>query len=128
MPHDGSKRREDWGSPWVQADVYLLCILHRVSREHRRLLGLTLDSKLRCVIIIYTDQLARLPMSIPRRNATKIKTLRQQGVLNSHPEAVTDPLFQTADFFDPQDLLQVKYEMLRRVEIDKAAIDRKSVV
>ena len=61
-------------------------------------------------------------MSIPRRNAAKIKTLRQQGVLNSHPEAVTDPLFQTADFFDPHDLLQVKYEMLRRVEIDKAAI------
>jgi transposase len=61
-------------------------------------------------------------MSIPRRNAAKMKTLRQQGVLNSHPEAVTDPLFQTADFFDPQDLLQVKYEMLRRVEIDKAAV------
>jgi transposase len=57
-----------------------------------------------------------------RRNAAKIQTLRQQGVLNPHPEAVTDPLFQTADFFDPQDLLQVKYEMLRRVEVDKRPI------
>ena len=57
-----------------------------------------------------------------RGNAAKIQTLRQHGVLNPHPEAVTDPLFQTADFFDPQDLLQVKYEMLRRVEVDKAPV------
>src|SRR3954451_6235476 len=61
-------------------------------------------------------------MPTPRRNAAKIQTLRQQGVLNPHPDAVTDPLFQTDDFFDPQDLMQVKYEMLRRVEIDKASV------
>jgi transposase len=57
-----------------------------------------------------------------RRNATKIQTLRQQCVLNPHPETVTDPLFQTGGFFDPQDLLQVKYEMLRRAEVDKAPV------
>jgi transposase len=57
-----------------------------------------------------------------RQNAAKIQTLRQHGVLNPHPEAVTDPLFRTADFFDPLDLLQVKYEMLRRVEVDKAPV------
>jgi transposase len=57
-----------------------------------------------------------------RQNAAKIQTLRRQGVLNPHPEAVTDPLFRTGDFFDPQDLLQVKYEMLRRVEIDNAPV------
>lgn len=61
-------------------------------------------------------------MPTPRRNAAKIQTLRQQGVLNPHPEAVTDPLFQTGDFFDPQDMLQVKYEMLRRVEVEKAPV------
>jgi len=57
-----------------------------------------------------------------RQNAAKIQTLRQQGVLNPHPEAVTDPLFQTGDFFDSQDMLQVKYEMLRRVEVEKAPV------
>lgn len=57
-----------------------------------------------------------------RRNAAKSKTLRQQGVLNPHPEAVTDSLFQTGDFFDSRDLLQVKYEMLRRVKVDKIPI------
>jgi hypothetical protein len=51
-----------------------------------------------------------------------MKTLREQGVLNPHPEAVTDPLFQTGDFFDPHDSLQVKYEMLRRVEVDKTPV------
>jgi transposase len=61
-------------------------------------------------------------MPTPRPNAAKLKTLHQQGVLNPHPEAVTNPLFQTGDFFDPHDLLQVKYEMLRRVEVDKAPV------
>lgn len=61
-------------------------------------------------------------MPTSRRNPAKIQILCQQGVLNPHPDAVTDPLFQTGDFFDPQDLLQVKYEMLRRVEVDKAPI------
>jgi transposase len=56
------------------------------------------------------------------RNAAKSKTLRQQGVLHPHPEAVTDSLFQTGDFFDSRDLLQVKYEMLRRVKVDKIPV------
>jgi transposase len=61
-------------------------------------------------------------MRMPRRNAAKIQILRQQGVLNPHPDDVTDTLFQTGDFFDPQDMLQVKYEMIRRVEVEKAPV------
>ena len=45
----------------------------------------------------------------------KTNRLRQQRCLNSSPERVQDPLFQTHPFFDPGDLVQVKYEMLRRV-------------
>ena len=56
------------------------------------------------------------------RNTAKIQILRRQGVLNPHPRAVTDPLFQTGDFFDAHDLLQVKYEMLRRVDVDQALV------
>jgi transposase len=51
----------------------------------------------------------------------KICALRAQGTLNSHPEFVTDELFVTNDFFDPNDLVQVKYEMLRRVHVDGMA-------
>ena len=46
----------------------------------------------------------------------KLETLRQQGTLNPRPEDVTDELFQASEFFDARDVVQVKYEMLRRVE------------
>ena len=52
----------------------------------------------------------------------KIDALRGQGSLNAHPEDVTDPLFGGSDFFDARDLVQVKYEMLRRVRIDARPI------
>lgn len=41
--------------------------------------------------------------------------LKAQGALNPRPERVSDPLFLAHEFFDPHDLVQVKYEMLRRV-------------
>ena len=52
----------------------------------------------------------------------KQEALRRRGTLNPHPESVTSPLFQNSDFFDPRDFLQIKYEMLRRVETENAPI------
>lgn len=48
----------------------------------------------------------------------KHEALREQRTLNPHPERVGDRLFLEHDFFDPCDLLQVKYEMLRRVRLE----------
>jgi transposase len=48
----------------------------------------------------------------------KAEALRAQSCLNPRPETVTDPLFTGSDFFDARDLVQVKYEMLRRVRVD----------
>jgi transposase len=48
----------------------------------------------------------------------KAQALRQRDSLNPHPEKVADPLFATSDFFDARDLIQVKYEMVRRVQVD----------
>lgn len=46
----------------------------------------------------------------------KLAALRQHHALNPRPEAVTDPAFTSENpFFDPRDVVQVKYEMLRRV-------------
>ena len=59
----------------------------------------------------------------PAKDA-KRRLLRQQGVLHPHPEAVTAALFQGSSFFDPGDLIQVKYEMLRRVEADQIPVSR----
>ena len=49
------------------------------------------------------------------RTMTDKKTdrLRQSGTLNPRPDTVTDALFQDSAFFDPRDLLQVRYEMVR---------------
>jgi transposase len=52
----------------------------------------------------------------------KIEALRRQSSLNPHPENVTDPLFKGSDFFDARDLVQVKYEMLRRVRTEQQPI------
>lgn len=45
---------------------------------------------------------------------SKALELKQSGTLNLHPDTVADPLFQENPFFDARDLLQVRYEMLRR--------------
>jgi transposase len=60
----------------------------------------------------------------PRRRDGKIEALRAQGALHPHPETVHDPLFGSHEFFDPRDLVQVKYEMLRRVDIDGQSVTR----
>ena len=52
-----------------------------------------------------------------RRDA-KADALRAHGALHPHPEDVRDPLFGSHEFFDARDLVQVKYEMVRRVEVD----------
>ena len=61
---------------------------------------------------------------MPSRAAKKSKrdALKRHGTLNPHPDAVTDPLFGAGDFFDRDDLLQLKYEMLRRVTVDKQSV------
>ena len=54
-------------------------------------------------------------------NPKQIK-LQAAGTLNPHPEKVTDALFQDQAFFDRDDLLQVKYEMLRCVAQDGRSV------
>ena len=51
-----------------------------------------------------------------RRDRTKEASLAASRTLNPHPEGVTDPAFTSGAFFDPADLVQVKYEMVRAVE------------
>jgi transposase len=58
----------------------------------------------------------------PPKNDPKADALRKQGCLHPHPEEVTDDAFAVSEFFDPRDLVQVKYEMLRRVRVDGQAI------
>lgn len=52
----------------------------------------------------------------------KAEALAAARSLNPHPEAVLDQAFAASPFLDPRDLVQVKYEMVRRVRQDGAAV------
>ena len=52
----------------------------------------------------------------------KSEALRQTGALHPNPEDVHDEAFRRDEFFDPRDLVQVRYEMLRRHQIDGGAV------
>jgi transposase len=67
-------------------------------------------------------------MPADRRKDEKRRCLRQQATLNPRPEGVTHPLFQSSEFFDPHDLLQVKYEMLRLVSVEKRPVSESAKV
>ena len=52
----------------------------------------------------------------------KTLELKRTGTLNPRPDSVSDTLFQENPFFDPKDLLQVRYEMLRRHSVERVSI------
>jgi transposase len=54
-----------------------------------------------------------------RRDDPKQAALRETRCLNPRPEAVTDEAFTAGpEFFDARDMVQVKYEMVRRVRAE----------
>jgi transposase len=61
-------------------------------------------------------------MAKPKSSDPKEKALRKCGALNTHP--VADALFRESDFFDSRDLVQVKYEMLRKVHKEAEPVSR----
>jgi transposase len=61
-------------------------------------------------------------MTARKREDAKVAALREGRVLNSRPERVVDEAFVASEFFDARDLVQVKYEMVRRVLVDGAPV------
>ena len=49
-------------------------------------------------------------------------SLKEEGTLNASPEKVKASGFQEGEFFDPRDIVQVKYEMLRRVRMENVTV------
>jgi transposase len=62
------------------------------------------------------------------RQDPKVAALAGDGALNPHPEAVRDPLFNDNPFFDSKDLVQVRYEMVRRHQADGLPISEVATV
>jgi transposase len=53
---------------------------------------------------------------------SKAQALLEEGTLNPAPEKVHAANFLESEFFDPRDIVQVKYEMLRRVFAENAPV------
>jgi transposase len=96
-------------------------VITRYSHESRTACTLVLLYLFTLTIELQTVILARrnLPLQEVIMSDEKLRTLRQYHTLHPHPDQVRDPLFTTGSaFFDPRDLVQVKYELLRRVRVD----------
>lgn len=57
-----------------------------------------------------------------KRPDPKEEALRAARALNPRPEAVAASEFSASEFFDTRDLIQVKYEMLRRARQDGSTV------
>jgi len=64
--------------------------------------------------VLYIIIITLMGKNIPSDADSKKAALRSAGVLHPNPNAIRDEAFLQGDFFDPNDLVQVKYEMLRR--------------
>jgi len=56
----------------------------------------------------------------------KYVSLKKSGTLNKDFREVKDKLFKEHSFFDAKDLVQVKYEMLRRISRDETSVTEAS--
>lgn len=63
-------------------------------------------------------------MALTPKNDAKDDVLQQHSALNPHPNRVEDEFFVEYGFFDTHDMVQVKYEMLRRVQKDGWSVSR----
>ena len=59
-----------------------------------------------------------------RSEDPKVEALRAERSLNPRPEAVRDEAFRESEFLDARDLVQVKYEMVRRARVEGEPVSR----
>jgi len=85
--------------------IRLFCNIQKIVLDTSEINGI--------IVLTHHAVLKEVLMAKPQRNDSKEKALRECGAWNTHP--VVDALFSDNDFFDLRDLVQVKYEMLRRV-------------
>jgi transposase len=94
-------------------ELWFVCLLWRVVAEDP-----IADD---IIALTYRWEVA---MARKRQSDAKAAGLAETRTLNPRPEAVVDPQFGSSEFFDARDVVQVKYEMVRRVRVDKAPVAR----
>lgn len=91
-------------TPLIRLKYLIICVYYLTNKYLRR-------------ISDYTQYVMRFTVA---KRSTKSDRLKDAGVLNPQADRVLAPEFQIDTFFDPRDLLQVKYEMLRMVRQEGA--------
>lgn len=116
--------RDRFASSAYSADLRATCagyfwhLSHRLKHCKAPAPHYGLDSLSEMYIIDLTA-MKRPNASNPNRTVdAKTEALRQQGTLHPNPGTVHDEAFRRDEFFDPRDLVQVRYEMLRRHQVD----------
>jgi transposase len=113
MPHDD----EAPVPVCILTNAYEWGLTNVVGSEMRKTLAFDLILRHNCI----RNPKEAIPAKRKAKTA-KVNTLLEEGTFNPSPEKVRDPKFQENEFFDPRDLVQVKYEMLRRVSVENAAV------
>lgn len=116
-----------FGSTWLASFSNCGCKNMRVSSDEWvswkvTASGYALDSFAGVYIIQLTPMKRTAGSRLNRAVDAKSEALRQTGALHPNPEDVRDEAFRRDEFFDPRDLVQVRYEMLRRHQIDGDAV------
>lgn len=86
-----------------------------------------LDGHVMCGVFIETHRLLLAltpsrPTMDPDPPTRRRAALERQGLLNPGANALRDPLFADRDFFDPDDIVQVRYEMLRAGRVGERSV------
>jgi len=94
-------------------NIVIICGIIRAIAPHNYL-----DSDSTSYVIYLTD-MNRTDASKPNPSMdTKAVALRREGALHPNANLVQDEAFREGEFFDARDLVQVRYEMLRRHQVD----------
>lgn len=54
--------------------------------------------------------------------AERAQQMKKEGTLHPYPDKVRSELLEKSPFFDANDLMQMKYEMLRSVSVDQQSV------
>jgi transposase len=116
----GNCAEDRMARPRIEQRIFVIDACAFCIRRENHLLYLIHRLSMRCNLLYSSN---RVPA-----NRKKIEALHFSGALHRHPEKVRHPLFAEHDFFDPLDLVQLKYETVRAVELDghpiaQAALD-----
>ena len=100
-------------------DVNFIMSLYKINYKLNLILTVNYNND----IINVSHKRGGEPVNKTQPNQDKLVALEKRHALNPQPEKVTDPTFVSGgDFFDARDMVQVKYEMLRRVQKDGQSV------